>query len=87
MVYHSLHHFNKEFIQTELKRGKKEFKSNFLVALGTIATGIHGTEPKISLKQLEQDLETVKRCGIKEAVLFRLGGLDRRYAKVLRKFV
>ena|SRR3989344_543773 len=87
MIYHSLHNFNQEFIQTELKRGKNEFKDHFLIALGTIAPGIHGTEPRISLKQLQQDLKIVKICGIKEAVLFRLGGLDKMYGKVLRKFV
>ncbi len=87
MVYHSLHHFiNQEFLESEFKRGVKEYGKNYLVALGTIAAGVHGNEPNISVKQLQQDLETAKRCGVKEVVLFRLGGVDREYGKVLRMF-
>jgi hypothetical protein len=84
MVYHSLHRFiNQKFLEKEFKRGVKEYGKNYLVALGTIAAGIHGTEPKISLEQLQQDLETAKKCGVKEVVLFRLGGLDGGYAKLI----
>ncbi len=87
MVYHSLHHFiNREFQENEFKCGVKEYGKNYLVALGTIAAGVHGNEPNISLKQLQQDLETAKKCGVKGVVLFRLGGLDKEYLKVLRMF-
>ncbi|MBI4981087.1 hypothetical protein HZC30_06040 [Candidatus Woesearchaeota archaeon] len=83
MVYHSLHRFiNQEFLEKEFKRGVNEYGKNYVVALGTIAPGIHGTEPKISLKQLQLDLDTARKCGIKEVVMFRLGGLDRRCGKV-----
>lgn len=87
MVYHSMHHFNKEFITNELKAGKEEFGDNFLVAYGTIAKGIGGDEPNLSLSQLEEDLKLAKEIGIEEAVIFRLGGLDRKYLKVLNKFI
>ncbi len=86
MIYHSLHHFNQDFIQTELERGKKEFKDNFLIALGTIAPGIHGTEPILSLKQLNLDLQLAKKAGIKEVIIFRLGGLNKRILSVLKKY-
>lgn len=85
MVYHSLHHFiNQEFLEKEFKCGVKEYGKNYLVALGTIAPGIHGTEPNLSLEQLQQDLETARKCGVKEAVVFRLGGTNEKYAKILR---
>ncbi len=87
MVYHSLHRFiNQEFLEGEFKRGVEEYGKNYLVALGTIAAGVHGNEPNISLEQLQQDLEMAKKCGIKEVVLFRLGGMDEWYGKVLREF-
>ncbi|MEK6846184.1 MAG: hypothetical protein AABY26_05465, partial [Nanoarchaeota archaeon] len=76
---------NHEFLEKEFKRGVKEYGKNYLVALGTIAVGIHGTEPKISLEQLKLDLETAKKCGVKEVVLFRLGGMSREYGEVMRK--
>ena len=87
MVYHSMHHFNKEFITNEIKNGKKEFGNDFLVAYGTIAPGIGGWEPKLSLSQLEDDLRIAEEIGIKEVIIFRLGGLDRKYLKVLKKFI
>lgn len=86
MIYHSMHHFNKEFITNEIKNGKKEFGKDFLVAYGTIAPGIGGWEPKISLSQLEEDLRIAEEIGIKEVIIFRLGGLDRNYLKVLSNF-
>lgn len=88
MVYHSLHRFiNQEFLEREFRRGVKEYGKNYLVALGTIAPGISGCEPKLSLSQLEEDLKIAEYVGIKEVIIFRLGGLDRKYLKVLNKFI
>lgn len=87
MVYHSMHHFDKEFIVNELKNGNNEFGNNFLVAYGTIASGISGCEPKLSLSQLEEDLKIAEYVDIKEVIIFRLGGLDRKYLKVLNNFI
>ncbi|MBI5871516.1 hypothetical protein HZB88_00325 [archaeon] len=86
MVYHSIHHFNKEFISNEIKNGKKEFGKNFIVAYGTIAHGIGRWEPKLSPPQLKEDLRIAKEIGIEEAIIFRLGGLDRNYLKILSSF-
>lgn len=86
MIYHSLHHFSEDFIKTELKRGKKEFKNQFLIALGTIAQGIHSNEPILSPEQLNLDLQLAKGAGIKEVIIFRLGGLDKRILSILKKY-
>ncbi len=83
MLYHSLHHFKKEFLTQELRRGKQEYGQNYLLAFGTIARGVNGTEPLLSPQQLEQDLRLAKRLGIKEIILFRLGGLNQEYVKIL----
>lgn len=87
MIYHSLHDFNEEFLIQELQRGKKEFKDNFIVALGTIAAGIHGKEPVLSWQQLEQDLKLAQKAGIKEVVIFRLGGLNRKHIKIVKNLM
>ncbi|MFA6461291.1 MAG: hypothetical protein WCV90_03415 [Candidatus Woesearchaeota archaeon] len=86
MLYHSLHHFNKEFIVKEIKRGKEEFGNNYLLALGTIARGVNGTESILSSQQLKQDLRLANKLGIKEVILFRLGGLNKEYVKILNSF-
>jgi len=83
MVYHSLHDFDETFLRKEFRRGKAEFADNFLAAYGTIYAGIHGTEPLIDPKQLAIDLTIAKEEGIKEVIIFRLGGLNKTYSKVL----
>lgn len=85
MVYHSMHHFNKQFITTELQRGKNEWGDNFLVAYGTMATGIEGWELNITAAQLEEDLKIAKVVGIKEVVLYRLAGLNKEYRRTIEK--
>jgi len=86
MVYHSLHNFKEDFIRDELKKGKEEYKNNYLAAFGTIAVGINGKDPILSADQLEKDLQLAKDIGIKEVIIFRLGGLNKKYVDVLRKF-
>ncbi|MFH0701706.1 MAG: hypothetical protein V2A62_04680 [Candidatus Woesearchaeota archaeon] len=87
MLYHSLHHFNKEFLVKELRRGKQEFGNNYFLAFGTIAQGINENEALLSAKQLQQDLQLAKEIGIKEVIIFRLGGLNKEYVKVISEFV
>ncbi len=86
MIYHSLHRFDKEFITRELKSGKEEFGNNYLIAYGTIAQGIAGREPILSLSQLEEDLRIAKDLGISEVIIYRLGGLNDKYLKILSKY-
>ncbi len=86
MIYHSMHGFNENFIHDEMKLGRGEYGNRFLVAYGTIAKGIQRNEPILSLKQLKKDLELAKRAGVKEVVVFRLGGLDKSYADLLKQF-
>ncbi|MBI4983546.1 hypothetical protein HZC32_02780 [Candidatus Woesearchaeota archaeon] len=86
MLYHSLHHFNREFITQELKRGKEEFGENYLIALGIIAPGANGNEPLLPPEQLQQDLQLAREAGIKEVIIFRLGGLDKEYIKVINSY-
>ncbi len=86
MIYHSLHPFTKKFVRTQLQRGKTAWGPRFLIGLGTIAKGINGTEKILSLAQLQNDLNLAKQEGISEVIIFRLGGLNKKYVKVLEKF-
>lgn len=86
MIYHSLHNFKEEFVRKELERGVKEYNKNYLVALGTISTGIHGNKPNIKIKQLELDLKLARKANVNEVIIFRLGGLNKTYLNVLNKF-
>lgn len=87
MMYHSVHYYSEEKLRSELQRGLKEFGENYIVGYGTIALGVGGNEPILSPQQLEKDLQIAQEVGVKEVVLFRLGGLNKKYAKVMEKFV
>ena len=82
MFYSSLHKFPTNFLKKELKIASER---DYLIALGTISPGIHGTEPTIKLKLLERDLKLAKKAGIKETIIFRLGGFNEEYKKVITK--
>ena len=85
MFYHSLHNFNKEFFTKELTRGIKKFDQHFIASFGTIAKGIHGTEPILSATQLKKDLMLARNARVSEAIIFRLGGLNSKYINIFKK--
>lgn len=87
MLYNSSYRFDEEALRKELQAGVEEFGENYIVGYGTIAVGVGGNEPLLSPQQLEKDLRIAQEVGVKEVVLFRLGGLDKKYVKVLEKFV
>jgi len=87
MYYHSLHNFSEAIVSKELQQGVREYGDDYQAAFGTIAMGIHGNEPILPLKQLKIDLQLAKQAGVKEAVIFRLGGLNKKYAQIINQFV
>jgi hypothetical protein len=87
MFYHSLHPlFNEKFFKKELNRGKELHGDNFIVSFGTIATGINGNEPILNVKQLKQDLALAKEENVQEVIIFRLGGVNKKYQQILKKY-
>lgn len=57
------------------------------IALGTIATGILGNEPVLTPENLDGDLKLAKDSRVKEVFIFRLGGLNERYMKIIKKYI
>ena len=86
MIYHSMHNYSDRNITDILKAGRKRFKDKFIAAFGTIAVGVKKNEPKLSLKILKKDLDTAKNEGIKEVIIYRLGGLNKEYAELLKQY-
>lgn len=87
MLYHSVHYFSAEKLKFEMQQGLRKYGDNYIVGFGTIAVGVGGNEPLLAPEQLEKDLRIAEEAGVKEVVLFRLGGLDKKYVKVMEKFV
>ena len=61
-------------------------KKNYSISLGTLAIGILENEKILSPKNLEKDLEFVKKAGFDKVIIFRLEGLNKEYMKVINKF-
>lgn len=86
MAYSSMAgRFKKHLVENQIKTGKKKF-SNFCVGLGVIAKGKPENELIMSCEDLKRDLEACEKNKIKEVYIFRLGGLDKEYVKVVRKY-
>ncbi len=71
-------------IKNHLKNLKN--KTQYSVSLGTIAHGVLNNEQILSPENLEKDLNFVKKSGFKKVIIFRLGGLNKEYIKVINKF-
>jgi len=87
MAYSSMHDFGIYIMEREIVKGKEIFGDKFIIAYGTLASGAIGTEKPISNKILKRDLDLAKKHKLKEVVLFRLGGLNKNYIKLLEKYV
>lgn len=87
MVYSSMHDYSEDFLRGKLKGFVERYGDRFVAGLGTIATGVLGDEPKLSPSQLDRDLRICRDVGVEEVVIFRLGGLDADYLKVIKKYI
>ena len=65
--------------------GKSFAKKGMSIGLGCIATGIYGDEKTISPGKLERQMRLCRKWGCKEIILFRLGGLNEKYASEIKK--
>ncbi|MCK4589820.1 MAG: hypothetical protein KAT77_05220 [Nanoarchaeota archaeon] len=65
---------------------KNNIEKQKSVGLGVIALGILGDEPIISVQNLEKDLELAKKSRTEKVTIFRLGGLNKDYMKVINNF-
>lgn len=76
------------YINKKTKRNliKIKDKGKYTIGLGVIAKGVLSYEPLLSPKKLEKDLEFAKKSGFKKVCIFRLGGLNKDYMKVISKF-
>ncbi|MBI2146504.1 hypothetical protein HYU22_04135 [Candidatus Woesearchaeota archaeon] len=88
MLYHSMHHFQDYFLEKNLQEGKRHYgKERFIAGYGTIAKGITGREKILAPEELANDLRIAQQNGIKEVIIFRLGGLNTEYANVIKRYI
>tara|TARA_Y100000310_G_C20581104_1_gene763032 strand:- start:391 stop:1134 length:744 start_codon:yes stop_codon:yes gene_type:complete len=87
MYYTSMHKYVRRIFLENITKLHQNYGENLQVGLGTIATGILGNEPILSAKNLNRDLWQMEDIGVKEVVIFRLGGLNKRYVNVIQRYV
>ena len=87
MYYSSMHYGINSLLLKNIKKLHEQHGKNLMVGLGTIAHGILKWEPILYPDDLRKDLLQMKKLGIEEVVIFRLGGLNKEYVKVLKEFV
>ena len=78
-----------KFVVDSSKRSLRRIKNKkrYAIGLGTIAHGILGNERILPPKNLEKDLEFVREAGFNRVIIFRLGGLNKKYIEVINKFI
>jgi len=89
MFYTSL--IKNKYLQKRIKnfiiQNSKEYGQKLHVGLGTIERGILGNEPILPPENLNKDLNFLRRNKIETAVIFRLGGLNKQYLKIIKKYI
>ncbi|MBW2988923.1 hypothetical protein KY358_01255 [Candidatus Woesearchaeota archaeon] len=76
----------KRYLERQIREGQEEYKENYLIGLGVIGKGIIGDEKQLKDEELKRDLEIAKRNRIKNVVIYRLGGLNKKRAEIIRGF-
>ena len=87
MFYTSMWPFPEDFLNKKFNEYSSKYNNLFISAVGTIAKGEASNEPILSAKDLEIDLRTAQKNNIKEVIIFRLGGLNKNYVKIISKFI
>jgi hypothetical protein len=85
MQYPSMAPISDKDYKNYIKKAKRKYKKDFILALGVIAKGIKRDEPILKPKQFDHYLNLSK--GIKEIIIYRLGGLNKDYLKAINKYI
>jgi len=65
---------------------KEAARKNYIAAFGCIAKGIFPL-PILEPSELEKNLAEARKYDVEEVVIYRLGGLDKKYLAAIKKYV
>ena len=74
-------------IKKKLQQLLADERSRMMVGIGALATGALENEAVITPEHLREDLTFVREGGFPGCVIFRLGGLQDAYLRVIKEFV
>jgi len=77
---------NPGYLRSVIRENKNKFQK-YSVALGLIGLGVEDdSSPLVSPMDLKRDIDTVWKEKVDNIVLYRLGGLNKSYLRVLEEF-
>ena len=76
---------NPEVKRCVIKEGVEKFGDKFAVAFGCIAKGVFNNEDIISPAELSEDIKIAIMHGVGRIYIFRLGGMNEKYADVIKQ--
>jgi|SRR3989344_529855 len=76
-----------KLFKKQIKKGVEDYGNRFWVGIGCLASGILKTEPLTTLSEFEKDLKTAKEHGAEKILVFRLGGISKSYAEIIRNYL
>jgi len=84
MIYTSHIKLPRTIIEKIIEKLAKKY-SNLKIGLGLISHGVENIKlPVLAPQQLEEDLKLCKKHKIKEVIIFRLGGLNKKYVTIIK---
>tara|TARA_Y100000310_G_C20698595_1_gene827569 strand:- start:4503 stop:5228 length:726 start_codon:yes stop_codon:yes gene_type:complete len=86
MAYSSMYDHGENKLNQVIQKYKKRFGNKFIMAYGVLTKGVLGWEKPITTSLLKRDLDIAKKNKVKEVILFRLGGLNKKYIKLLKEY-
>ncbi len=86
MLYSSMHGFSGEFMRKEIEKGIAVSGEKFIPAFGVLGKGARGNEKQIPLDIFKRDLSIAKNAGVREVIIYRLGGLRKEHAAVIARY-
>ena len=81
MFYSSSFRVSRNMKNKILEKLSKKYK---IIGLGCLASGIYKNEKIITTDDFNEDLKIAKKNDVEEIILFRLGGFNNEYKKLLR---
>ena len=75
------------WIERKIKEGRELYGDNFMVGAGCIGKGITRMERIISPEEIRKVLQLSRKMGVREVIIYRLGGLRREFIAVLEEML
>ncbi|MBW2974639.1 hypothetical protein KY366_02880 [Candidatus Woesearchaeota archaeon] len=75
------------YLESQIAKGREEYGTSYCAGLGVIGKGILNNEKELTNRELKRDLGIAKKHRVGNVILYRLGGIDKKKADIIKKFL